>query len=174
LLRQFPEGWLRLWADIGRGHLVFTHEPSRYAPGPQPWRETTLDGVAYLSLTDLAETPSAAWAALLRLHNHLLGSGACGGGAFFSEGAGLCPALEETAQRFLRYHALGYGHAALGAATAPDYFARSLLLYLDDPPRLNTLDPLMERLYALTLWQDAFWRRVQRELAQAKGEATRS
>jgi hypothetical protein len=173
-LQGYPAGWLQYWLWSGRGHLVFTHLPSRYAPGPQPWRDGVLDDVAYLNVADLATAPDGALICLLHLFDHLLGSRARAGGAWFSEGAGTCPALQEAAQRFAQCHSLGYGHGALGTASAPDYFARSVLLYLQDSQLLNTLDPLVERLYALTLWQENFWQRVLRELDQASGEAIRS
>jgi hypothetical protein len=173
-LQGMPAGWLRLWMQSERGHLVFTHQSSRYVPGPQAWRDGLLDGVAYLSVTDLAEAPDVALACLLHLLDHLLGCGARTGGAWFSEGAGLCSALQDAAQRFQHCHTLGYSHQALGVDSAPDYFAYSILLYLRDRQRLNTLDPVLDRLYAFTLWQEHFWRRVLTELAQGSGEATRS
>lgn len=156
-LRAFPHGLLRLWWSCPRGHAVFTHRPSHYAPGPQPWRDGTLHSVAYVSVVALRQDPPAAWRALLELIDHLLGGNCDEGQPRFSEGSGISPDLEEAARRFADIAALQYAAEPLGAAGASDYFAHTLWLYLQDPRRLSVLDPLAYRLYHATLLAESFW-----------------
>lgn len=156
-LSVFPAGWLRLWRDCGRGHVVFTDADSRYAPGPQPWRDGALECVCYLAMEDMLDDPTHALVQVAHLLDHLLGSGAATDGPWFSDGAGLYQALAEAAQRFVAINALGYGHRELGATNAHDYYARTLTLYLENPHALNILDPQVERLYRHALFSDSFW-----------------
>lgn len=164
-LRAFPEGLLRLWWTCPRGHLVFTHLPSRYAPGPQPWRDDTLTAVAYVSIVELRQDPPAVWRALLELVDHLLGGACDEARPRFSQGAGITPQLAEVAQRFTEIAALGYAARDLGAEDAAqdaaqdaaEYLTRTLWLYLREPRRLNVLDPLAYRLYHGTLMAEDFW-----------------
>lgn len=156
-LRAFPEGLLRLWRTCPRGHAVFTHLPSRYAPGPQPWRDGTLTSVAYISIVELRRDRPVAWRALLELIDHLLGGACDEARPRFSQGAGITPELTEAARRFVRIAELGYAAEELGATDAGEYLTRTLWLYLQEPGRLNVLDPLAHRLYHGTLMADDFW-----------------
>lgn len=156
-LCAFPLGLLCVWQESTRGHVVFTHRPSCYRPGPQPWRDTTIESVSYLSLTDLIDNKSVAMLPLLNLLDHILGSEAVAGEPWLSDGGGITVALRDVGRRFLQIHALGYGHDELGAATAHDYFAHTLWLCLQDPRRLNVIDPLVHKLYRGTLMREGFW-----------------
>lgn len=156
-LRAFPEGLLRLWRTCPRGHAVFTHLSSRYAPGPQPWRDGTLTSVAYISIVELRRDRPVAWRALLGLIDHLLGGACDEARPRFSQGAGITPELTEAARRFVRIAELGYAAEELGATDAGEYLTRTLWLYLQEPGRLNVLDPLAHRLYHGTLMADDFW-----------------
>jgi hypothetical protein len=161
-LRAFPHGLLRLWWLCPRGHAVFTHRPSRYAPGPQPWRDGTLTSVAYVSIVDLCPQysgadPLAAWRALLELIDHLLGGACDESRPRFSQGAGITPTLAEAARRFSVIAGLGYAAEPLGTSDASDYLVQTLWLYLQDPRRLNVLDPLAYKLYHDTLLAESFW-----------------
>lgn len=158
-LEHLPAGMLRTWRDRERGHLVFTHRPSRYRPGPQPWRQATIESVCYLSMTDLARDKRSALLALFNLFDHLLGSGARLGEPWLSDGGGISEGLRQVGARFVRTHSLGYGLPELGVSTAHDYFAHTLWLYLHDPRRLNVLDPLAFKLYRQTLMNEGFWPR---------------
>ena len=156
-LRALPAELLRLWRDCPRGHAVFTHEDSRYAPGPQPWRDGTLESVAYVSIVALRQDPEAAWVSLLHLVDHLLGGACDAARPRFSEGAGITPALEDAARRFQEIVGLGYAAEDAPIEDARSYFAHTLWLYLRDPRRLNVLDPLSYRLYHGTLLAESFW-----------------
>jgi len=156
-LEPFPLGLLRMWQGTERGHVVFTHRASCYRPGPQPWRDATLESVCYFSVADLAQGRPGAMLALLNLFDHLLGSGAMEGEAWLSDGAGVTPALREVGARFVQIHALGYGVEELQATTAHDYFAHTLWLYLRDRCRVNTIDPLVHKLYHRALMREEFW-----------------
>jgi hypothetical protein len=165
LLAPLPVGLLALWRDAEAGHVVFTHTASRYAPGPQPWRDGVLPSVCYLSVGELLDDPRHALETWLRLLDHLLGSGAQTEEGWFSRGAGLTDPLQEAAQRYVQIEALGYGHQELGAhsgaaAGAGDYFARTLSLYLEDSRALSVLDPPMFKLYRSTLMDEGFWSRA--------------
>ena len=112
-LRDLPTGLLRLWWACPRGHVVFTHLPSRYAPGPQPWRDGTLTAVAYVSIVELrpelsGADPFSPWRALLDLIDHLLGGACDAARPRFSQGAGITPDLADAARRFAEIAALGY------------------------------------------------------------------
>ncbi len=161
-LRAFPEELLRLWWACPRGHAVFTHQPSRYAPGPQPWRDGILTAVAYVSIVELRPQysradPAAAWWPLLELVDHLLGGACDETRPRFSQGAGITPELAEAARRFAGIAELGYAAKELGATDAETYLTRTLWLYLREPRRLNVLDPLAYRLYHGTLMAESFW-----------------
>jgi hypothetical protein len=153
-LEVLPLGLLRIWENGARGHIVFTHRRSVYQPGLQEWQGSMLDGVCYLSLDTWRSDPQDAWMALLNLVDHLLGSDALAGGPWFSDGAGLTASLGRLGASFQRAHALGYGHQALGIATARQYFAATLWLYLRDSRRLQTLDPLLYKLYHFSLMRE--------------------
>jgi hypothetical protein len=156
-LETLPAGLLRFWQECSRGHVVFTHQSSGYQPGPQPWRDGTLESVCYLSLTDLHEDKRTAMLALSNLLDHLLGSKAREGDPWLSDGSGANAALREVGVRFAQVFALGYGQAELGARTAHDYLARTFWMYLHEPDRLNALDPLVFKLYRNTLLREEFW-----------------
>ncbi|MBN1400221.1 MAG: hypothetical protein JXA74_05250 [Anaerolineae bacterium] len=160
VLADLPLGWLRVWEQNTRGHLLFGLGTSTYQPGPLVRGERILESVCHLSLVDLVRERRAAMLPILCLLDHLLGSGAQAGGPWLSDGAGLTEPLREVGARFARIHALGYGHERLGASGPHDYFAQTLWLFLSDPGALNTLDPLAHKLYARTLWDEAFWRRA--------------
>jgi len=155
-LEALPLGLLRLWQGSERGHVVFTHRPSGYQPGRQPWRDATLESVCYLSLTNLREDKRHAMLALFNLLDHLLGSDGLEGKPWLSDGGGTTPALRDVGARFARIYALGYGRAEL-AETAHDYLAQTLWLYLHDARQLNVLDPLVHKLYRNTLMHEGFW-----------------
>jgi hypothetical protein len=159
LLTPLPVGLLTLWRDAEAGHVVFTHTPSRYAPGPQPWRDGVLPSVCYLSVGELLDDPRRALETWLRLLDHLLGSGAQAEEGWFSRGVGLTDPLQEAARRYVQIEALGYGHQELGAHEPADYFVRTLSLYLEDSRALSVLDPPLFKLYRSTLMDDGFWAR---------------
>jgi hypothetical protein len=158
-LADLPEGMLALWRSTGRGHLVFGHLASRYVPGAQIWREQGMEGVCYLSVADIAGDPRAALVVVGDLIDHLLGSGALSGGAWFADGEVIVPALREIAAQFGRLHTLAYATPSGAVETPRAYFARTWALYMTDPVGLNTLDPLAYRLYRHTLMSGAWWGR---------------
>jgi hypothetical protein len=133
-----------------------THLPSRYAPGIQQWRGRDLDGVCYLSATDVLQHPYAAFAAMSDLINHLLGSG--GEGAWLADGEGATPALRTLAERFAGLHSLGYATPIESANTPRAYFSHTWALYMTDPVALNTLDPLAYRFYRHALMAQSWWK----------------
>lgn len=156
-LRGFPLGALRVWQNSARGHVVFTHRPSSYQTGPQPWRDTSIKSVVHLSLRDLRQSKRNAMLAFLHFLDHLLGSEAAKEEPWLSDGGGITPALREVGSRFLQIHDRGYGHNELGVSTTHDYFAHTLWLYLQDPRRLNVMDPQVYKLYRNTLMREDFW-----------------
>ena len=156
-LRRFPAGLLTVWLGSPRGHLVITHRSSAYLPGPQPWREGSLESVSYISLSDLTLDPGVAIAALIHLLDHLLGGDAEKGALWLSDGGGSTPRLRDIGRQLAEICGLGYAAQELGTASAHDYFAHTLWLYLDDPARLNTLDPLAHRLYHVRLMRPEYW-----------------
>jgi len=156
-LCYLPAGLLSLWQASARGHLVFSHRPSSYLPGPQPWRDRSLDGICTLCLAELVRDEPTPWWALYRLFDHLMGSDGDDGGLWLSDGAGITPELAAVGQRFQRIQQLGYGHEELDVSSTHGYFARTLHLYRREPRRLNVLDPQVERLYRSTLMQEKWW-----------------
>jgi len=167
-LKRFPLGLLRLWQASERGHIVFAAEgPFIYRPGPQVWQGRRdgpvyeWEGVCLISVAEakVGQKPEA-WMPLLRFFDHLLGNCAQGDGGWFSEGCGISTPLARAAARFVELEALHYGHEALQATSAGDYFARTLWLRAMDRSRLNVLDPLLCKLYDTTLFDPAFWRRA--------------
>ncbi|MGI6380620.1 MAG: hypothetical protein ACOX2R_07625 [Anaerolineae bacterium] len=159
-LASLPPGLIAFWLSVPRGHVIFTHEPSRYVPGVQRWGVRMWEAVCYLRVADLLEDGQAAFLVLAGFYDHLLGSDAALDGGRFSEGHGARPPLVEAAQRYVRAEALGYGHQELGATSPGDYFCVCLWLYLHDERRLNVLDPQTHRLLANTLFSARFWAEV--------------
>jgi len=159
LIRPLPRGMLQLWHTAPRGHVIFTHEPSRYAPGQQEWHGRSLDGVCYVRVADLLDEGEEAFLTFAEFLDHLMGSGAEPGAGRFSGGVGRTPRLTDAAQRFARDEALGYGHKELGATSPAAYFRRCLWLYLTDERRLNVLDPNIHGLFARTLFKPHVWKR---------------
>jgi hypothetical protein len=156
-LTALPVGMLRLWEQSQRGHLIFGLQPSAYRPGPQEWQGANLDGVCYLALVDLRSARQLALWATLAWIDHLLGSLGAADAPWFSDGHGCTPRLQAAAERYQRVWALGYGAQELGAATARDYWARSLELYLAQPRRLSALAPQLYRLYHTCLLRESWW-----------------
>ncbi len=161
-LEAFPLGLLRTWQRSTRGHLIFTHRATRYQPTTYLWHGQTIEGVCFLSLSDLGANRKRALLALINLFDHLLGSDAREGQPWLSDGAGINQALREVSRRFAEVYALGYGKRELEGGTAHDYLAQTLWAYLHDPRRLNVLDPLVYRLYQHTLMSEDFWLRMQK------------
>jgi hypothetical protein len=156
-LRPFPMGLLSLWQDTHRGHVVITHRPSDYQPGPQPWRDGQLEGVCYLSLGDLCGKKKPAMVAVFHLLDHVWGSWGAGGEPWLSDGGGVTERLKRVGERFVKIHSLGYGHEEFGVSSAHDYFAHGLWMYFQARQRLNVLDPLLEKLYRGTLLRENLW-----------------
>ena len=156
-LVELSVGLLGFWLDAPGGHVVFTHRESAYVPGTQEWRGQTLEGVCYLSVADVVPTIEPALPAFVAMLDHLLGSLGRGDGGCFSGGEGASESLAMAAERFVRAYALGYGAAELGSADAVAYLTDALALYLRDRAALNAIDPLVERLLAQTLMNEAFW-----------------
>ncbi len=156
-LEALPLGLLRLWAEEPRGHLVFTSQPSGYAPGALTWQGQPLEGVCWLSLADVRHNSRRAMRTTLALLDHLLGSRAVPEGPWFSQGAGCTPRLRSVAERFVALYALGYGAEELEAVDARSYLSHTLELYLTLPQRLNVLAPQVYRLYRSTLMREAWW-----------------
>lgn len=157
LLRPFPTGLLHLWQDAPRGHVIVTHRPSGYRPGPQPWRDGQLEGVCHLSLSDLCERNREAMVALFHLLDHIWGSRGTVGEPWLSDGGGTTERLRRVGRRFVKIQSLGYGHEELGVSSAHDYFAHGLWMYFQARQRLNVLDPLLEKLYRGTLLRENLW-----------------
>jgi hypothetical protein len=157
-LSPLPNGLLRYWLKQPGGHVVVTHRASRYVPGEGRLKNMALRNVAYVSASDLAESPIDALAPIGSLLDHVLGSAGAEPGAWLSEGGGVHSALRELGLRVVELFPLGYGFDEAACADPRSYFARSFALYLRDRRRLNVADPLMERLFRASLLSDAFWR----------------
>ncbi|MHB1317395.1 MAG: hypothetical protein ACYCYF_02125 [Anaerolineae bacterium] len=166
-LAQLPEGLLSLWIESQRGHLVVTHRPSHYAAGIQQWRGRELDGVCYLTATDVLLHPYAAFAAIGDLLDHLLGSRGDSDGVWFADGEGATPELSQLAERFASLNNLGYATPEGGADSPRSYFGHTWALYMTDPGELNTLDPLAYRLYRHALMSQDWWKRAGQSSKQA-------
>ncbi len=165
-LGRLPAGLLAFWLESGHGHIVIGTAPSAYAAGEQVWRERRYEGLCMLSSADLATGAAAMWRALFACCDHLLGSGGAPGGANFSAGAGATPRLQAVARRFQVAVQLGYAAELLSANDPQAYLCGAWQLYLDDPARLNVVDPQTYRLLHDSLMSDAFWSLVMREYAQ--------
>jgi hypothetical protein len=161
----FPQALRDYLIDCSTGWLVVAPRPSGYAPGPQPFRGTTLHHVAYLSVDDLAAANEAPLHAIAHLVDHHLGCGGAPEGSWFSEGGGPTSGWQEAGARISGLFALGYAVDQVAAATLRDYFAQSLAVYCLNRQRLNVADPPIYRLLKSTLLSDAFWRGQKRSEA---------
>ncbi len=160
-LSLLPAGLLSLWLDQARGHLIFTHLPSRYLPGPYTWRGREFEGTCTVCTTDLAQQPCTALMAVGDLIDHLLGSGLKTDGAWLADGAGLTGGLRELASRLAKLHELGYAMPRDVRDTPRSYFSRTFALYLTDSAGLNLRDPLAYRFFHHALLSETWWRGMQ-------------
>jgi len=92
-LRPLPAGLVRFWLQQPGGHVIITHLPSSYEPGPRALKHHVLYNVACVSVSDLARDSLHALVPLGCLLDHLLGCGGVEDGKWLSEGGGLTPAL---------------------------------------------------------------------------------
>jgi hypothetical protein len=157
-LRALPSGLVRFWLDQPGGHVVITHQSSRYEPGEQPLKRQVLRNVAYVEASALAQDSLEALVPIGHLLDHLLGSSGTAEGLWLSEGGGVNPALREVGARIVELFALGYGFDGAACHDVHAYFARSLALYLQDRRALNAADPLVEKLLRTALLSQSFWR----------------
>jgi len=157
-LARFPVGLLHMWHRGECGHIVFTHQASRYANGAYLFRDRSLMGTCLIGLGDLVRDRYVAMRPLLVFTDHLLGSGT-GCGSMFSEGAGVSTDIAGAAQRFCKIASLGYGMEHWGESGSGEYYCQSLWQYLTSPAELGTVDPLVHRLYTQTLMCAAWWQR---------------
>jgi hypothetical protein len=156
-LRALPTGLVRFWLDQPVGHVVITHQSSRYEPGEQPLKRQVLHNVAYVGASALAQDSLEALVPVGHLLDHLLGSSGAADGLWLSEGGGVDPALREVGARIVELFPLGHGFDEAACHDVHAYFARSLALYLQDRRALNFADPLMEKLLRTALLSQSFW-----------------
>lgn len=157
-LRALPTGLVRFWLDQPGGHVVITHQSSRYEPGEQSLKRHVLRNVAYVEAAALAQDSLEALVPIGHLLDHLLGSSGAAEGLWLSEGGGANPALREVGARIIELFPLGYGFDEAACLDVHAYFARSLALCLQDRRALNIADPLMEKLLRTALLSQSFWR----------------
>lgn len=141
--------------------LICTGE-SRYVPGAATVGQQAVQNVAYVSVEDLADGNEWPLHVLAHLIDHHLGCGGDPGGSWLSEGAGLVPCWQEAGARLPRLFELGYGLDEVALANVRDYFAQSLAYYCRDRRRLNVADPQIWKWLRTNLWNNGFWRGLER------------
>jgi len=157
-LERTPEELLRFWAGHPRGHAVINPLRHGYAPGVQPVGRREFDGVAWVAARRLLAEPGMA-SPLAGLLDHLLGSDGQPGGPNLSDGAGRSPAWAEIGQRIQRQFSLGYASPE-AAATPQAYFDWGLRAFLANASGLGVVDPGLERLLRVSVFDSQFWRRA--------------
>jgi len=157
-LQPFPEGLVRFWLEQTGGHVVITHLASYYDPGDWLLKDKLLHNMAYVGLSDLAESSLEALVPVGHLLDHLLGNGGQLEGRWLSEGGGADLALQQVGARVAELFLLGHGFDEAASRDSRSYFARSVALYLQDRRALNVADPLLARLLRSMLFSDRFWR----------------
>ena len=162
-LRPLSTGLLRFWAEQERGHVHIGPLDGGYVPGAQTCGQRTLDGVAHVSLVDLAVGSSRPLTLVGHLLDHLLGCYGEPGGQWLSDGGGITPRWLEVGQQIRDLCDLGYGQPRGVKLSLHRYFAEGLASYCRDRRALNVVDPLLERLLRRTVMSDAF-RAVEEDL----------
>jgi len=157
-LERTPEELLRFWADHPRGHAVINSLRHDYRPGVQPVGRREFDGVAWVAARRLLAEPGMA-SPLAGLLDHLLGSDGQPGGPNLSDGAGRSPAWAEIGLRIQRQFSLGYASPE-AAATPQAYFVWGLRAFLASASGLGIVDPGLERLLRVSVFDSQFWRRA--------------
>ncbi len=158
-LEPLPTGLVRFWLQQSGGHVVITHLSSRYEPGEGLLKRQTLQNVAYVGLSDLAQDSLEALVPIGHLLDHLLGNGGALDGQWLSEGGGVDSGLCQLGARVVELFPLGHGFDETACSDVRSYFARSFALYMHDRRALNIADPLMEKLLRTQLLAAAFWKR---------------
>jgi len=159
-LHPLPASLVQFLAHTPRGHILLTYRPSHYEPGGCSLRGRELEAVALIALADLIEAPLRAFQMIGHLLDHLLGCQGIPQGKWLSDGQGFNPPWMEIARQIPRLFALGYAVDEIAATTPRCYFARSIAWYIQDRRRLNTADPLIEKLLRRTLFDEGFCRRA--------------
>ena len=159
-LHPLPAALLQFLTHIPRGHIVLMAGVSHYEVHTQSLRGQELEAVAFVSLTDLVEEPLSALETVGHLLDHLLGCRGAPLGGWLSDGHGLNQSWMEVGRQIPPLFELGYAIDGMSAATSRQYFARSVAWYIQDRPKLNVIDPLIERLLRQTLFSESFCRRT--------------
>jgi len=162
-LTCLPHGLWGYLLGLPCGFAAITAGRTRYVPGPVTIRHRPLRNVAFVSVEDLAEENEKPLHVIGHLLDHHLGCGGEPEGPWLSSGTGLVRPWQEAGARLPRLFALGYGVDELARSNAADYFAQSLALYCRDRQRLNTADPQMDKWFRSTLWNEGFWKSVERQ-----------
>jgi len=157
-LQGFGIGLLRYWAVQERGHVLIGPSDHGYLPGQQQWGRRQLDGVAFVSVVDLARASRRPLALVAHMLDHLLGCAGTVDGPWLSDGGGTTAGLREVGQRVRELHRLGYGRSQEAQRDVHEYFAEALVDCCLDRRALNVADPQMEGLLSRTLLNEAFWR----------------
>jgi hypothetical protein len=159
-LNVLPTALVQYLIRISRGHLVLTAEASSYNVEAMSRHGQALEAVAFLSLADLVEEPLRVFHIVGHLLDHVLGCGGDPLGKWLSDGHGLNGSWAGIGSQIPPLFELGYAVDEVAATDSRQYFARSLAWYIQDRPRLNVSDPLIERLLRLTLFSESFCRRT--------------
>lgn len=165
---HLPDALLDYLLVYPGGFVAITSGESRYAPGTATLRGKTVHNVAYVSVEDLARNTERPLHVIGHLIDHQLGCGGAAEGTWLSEGGGQTAVWAEAGGRLPRLFGLGYGVDDLALSSVRDYFAQSLALYCRERQRLDVQDPQITKWFRSTLWDQGFWRCVQR---QRTGEA---
>ncbi|MGD9144397.1 MAG: hypothetical protein PVI80_02445 [Anaerolineae bacterium] len=144
------------------GFVAIRSGDSEYVPGPARLRQHTVQNVAYVSVTDLAQDNERPLHVLGHLLDHHLGCGGAVEGRWFSQGGGLVPEWQLAGERLPRLFSLGYAVDSVAESSVQDYFAQSLALYCRERQHLNTADPQIYKWLRNTLWDKGFWRAEKR------------
>ncbi len=162
---QLPSELLDALLVHAGGYVVIGKRDSRYVPGPATFRGMEVENVAHVSVEDLAKDTERPLHVIGHLIDHHLGCGGAALGAWLSQGGGMTRVWKEAGGRIPHLFALGYGADEVALTGARDYFAQSLALYCRDRQRLNVADPQITKWFRSTLWNQAFWRAVERQEA---------
>ncbi|MFN2167851.1 MAG: hypothetical protein ACK2U9_16525 [Anaerolineae bacterium] len=168
-----PAGLFDYLLDSVGGFVQICVGESRYEPGAAVIGQQTVQNVAYVSVEDLADGNERPLHVLAHLIDHYLGCGGEPDGPWLSEGAGVVPRWLEAGARLPRLFELGADvtwvidrgrltDATVALTNVQDYFAQSLAYYCRDRRRLNVADPQIWKWLRTNLWNNGFWRGLER------------
>jgi hypothetical protein len=161
-IRDLPPVLWDYLLDCTGGFVAIFPGESRYVPGPAAMGHHQVQNLALVSVEDLARGNERPLHIIGHLVDHHLGCGGDLDGPWLSDGGGVTESWRHAGSRLPGLFSLAYGVDEIALSNVRDYFAQSLAIYCRDRQRLNVADPQIYTWLRSTLWNEGFWRALER------------